>query len=118
MEQITLGQIAVCITFLAGLISGIIFLTSKIKVWMQEALKDQFAAIDTKFDTIEKKIDDVDMATCKNFLVRTLSDIENCQPMSETEMQRFWEQYEHYVKIGGNSYIMEKVSKLKSDGKL
>ena len=86
MEQITLGQIAICITFLAGLISGIVYLTAKVKTWMQEALKDQFTEIKTDIKNLGEKIEDVDMNTCKNFLVRSLSDIENNQPMSETEI--------------------------------
>ena len=118
MEQITLGQIAICITFLAGLISGIVYLTAKVKTWMQEALKDQFTEIKTDIKNLGEKIEDVDMNTCKNFLVRSLSDIENNQPMSETEIERCWEQYEHYVQIGGNSYIKTKVDKLKTEGKL
>lgn len=118
MDTITLGQIALGITFIVGLITGIAFLHNKLKEWLQEILKDQFSQIKTEISGLSKKIEDVDMNTCKNFLVRTLSDIENEQPMSETELERFWEQYEHYTTIGGNSYIKNKVDKLKAEGKL
>lgn len=118
MESITIGQIALGVTFLVGLVTGIAFLHNKLKSWMQDILKDQFSSIKTEIQSIADKVDDVDMNTCKNFLVRTLSDIENNQNLSETEIERFWEQYEHYTHIGGNSYIKSRVEKLKTEGKL
>ena len=43
---------------------------------------------------------------------------EQDEPIDEIERERFWEQYEHYVKCGGNSYIQRKVENLKQAGKL
>jgi hypothetical protein len=51
-------------------------------------------------------------------LVRSLGDIDKGNPMDEIEKERLWEQYEHYQKIGGNSYIKRKIEQLQNDGKL
>ncbi len=111
MENITLGQIGLAVTFLVGLISGIGYLHKQLKVWIADALKEQF-------DSLGGQIKEVDMNATKNFLVARLAEIEQDQPLNELEAERFWEQYEHYHKIGGNSYIDQKVEKLKSMGKL
>ena len=118
MEQITLGQIALGLTFIVGLIGSIKYLREHLHEWISGSLSDQFEAIDEKFDKLTEQIDGVDMNATKNFLVARLSDIEQGHPMNEIEVERFWEQYEHYHKIGGNSYIEQKVDKLKSQGKL
>ena len=36
--------------------------------------------------------------------------------IAEIETERFWEQYEHYKKMDGNSYIKEWVAKLQKKG--
>ena len=118
MENITIGQIGLAVTFLVGLISGIGYLHKQMKVWIADALSDQLKAIGDKINELNDHIDDVDMNSTKNFLVARLSDVESGQPLSEIEAERFWEQYEHYHKIGGNSYIDQKVEKLRSMGKL
>lgn len=38
--------------------------------------------------------------------------------MSETEAERFWEQYEHYKASGGNTYIKNRIERLQAEGKL
>lgn len=118
MSQITLGQIGLAVTFLVGLITGIGYLHTQMKTWMTELLKDQLNSISSKLDGLEKKIDDVDLESCKNYLVTFISKIEKGSEVDEIEKERFWEQYQHYEKIGGNSYIKRKVEQLKADGKL
>ena len=118
MEQITLGQIGLAITFIVGLISGISYLRNHIHQWISDSLKDQFKSIDDKIGKLQDRVDDVDMGACKNFLVARLAEVEKGNQLDEIEKERFWEQYEHYSKIGGNSYIQRKVEQLKADGKL
>ena len=80
MENITIGQIALGLTFIVGLISSITYLHTKIKVWIADALSDQF-------EELNGKIDAVDMNATKNFLVARLSDIEQDNPMNEIEAE-------------------------------
>ena len=125
MEQITLGQVALGITFLVGLITGITFLHKQMRTGMKTLLKDEFERLDGKFKDlnakiaeIDQRLDKVDQESCKNFLVGRLAEIEKGSPLGDVETERFWEQYQHYVESGGNSYIKRKVEQLKEDGKL
>lgn len=118
MEQITLGQVGVALTFIVGLIGGIGYLRTHLQKWIADSLKEEFQAVNDKIDKLQDHIDAVDMGSCKNFLVARLAEVEKGSTLDEVERERFWEQYEHYSKIGGNSYIKIKVDKLKSDGKL
>ncbi len=118
MENITLGEISIAIAFLVGLITGIRYLHKQLKQWIAKLLEEQFDSIKDKMDDLHKRIENVDMQACKNYLVSFLSDVEKNQIIDETERERFWEQYQHYIEHGGNSYIKRKVEHLKSEGKL
>ena len=111
MENITLEFVGEFIAFLVALVGGLGYLNRTLKKWIG-------AMMNEKFDRVDKRLDRVDMESCKNFLVRCLSDIERGEPMAETEAERFWEQYEHYSQSGGNSYIKQKIEKLQKEGKL
>ena len=118
MGNWTIEQIGASLTLLVGLIASIIYLKKRIKEWVEFILNDKFKALNGRIDTIERKIDKVDMETCKNFLVRFLADVENGTTILPQEDQRFWEEYQHYVDNKGNSYIAEWVEKLKKKGLL
>lgn len=127
MENITVGQIAVGVAFIVALLSGIAALKKSIKQGIEAALKDKFDSIEKsqkeKFESLEKsqteilkRLDNVDLENCKNYLVTFLSEAARGEKKDETEIQRFWEEYEHYVSKGGNSYIRHKVEELKGRG--
>lgn len=118
MEQITLGQIGLAITFVAGIISGVGVIMKKMKDWIQVAMQDQMESIDSKIMSLEKRLDQVDMESCKNYLVQFLSSCEKGTWIDEIEKERFHEQFDHYVKNGGNSYIKQKVESLRLKGNL
>ena len=118
MEQITIGQVALGITFIVGIISGIGFLSQNLKKWVQESMREPLDNITKEMRSINNRIDEVDKNACKNFLVARLAEVEKGNALDDIEAERFWEQYEHYVDVGGNSYIKRKVEQLKSEGKL
>lgn len=118
MENVTLGQIAALFSFLAGLIGACVTIYHYIKKALNDLFNKQLEAIDKRMDDLDKRVDAVDLNSCKNYLVAFLSDIEKGETIDEIEMERFCEQYEHYTKHGGNSYIKHKIEKLKSEGKL
>lgn len=95
MESITLGQIALTLGFLCGLIGSIAYLFN--------VLRNQ---INKLLEPIRDEIKEVDKSQCKNYLVRFLKDVENNHLVSEIEKERAHESYKHYSKdLGGNSYI-------------
>lgn len=116
MEQITLGQIALCLTFIVGLVGSITYLKKHLQKWIKDSLKEQFESVDNQITKLQTQIDDIDIATCKNFLVARLSELEKGLTWDDIEAERFWEQYEHYINHGGNTYIKTKVEKLKEKG--
>ena len=119
-----------------GIIVGVAVLGYKLwggfKTAVVNAVADQFETIkvsitgvQTSVDNLDKRIDDVDkrldkvnMQGCKNFLVRCIADFENDLPNNETELERFWEQYDYYIDNGENSYVRHKVEYLESLGKI
>lgn len=118
MENITIGYIVGGVVLIAGFIAGVRELKKSVKDWITNLLKESFDSLNAKLTTMQEKIDDVDMSTCKNFLVARLAEIERGHQLDEIERERFWEQYEHYLKIGGNTYIQRKVEQFKAEGKI
>jgi len=106
MDNITLGQISNLMVWVIGFGGSTIAIITAIK-----------KAVASAFKPINSKIDNVDMNSTKNFLVRCIADMERHEIDQVTKM-RFYEQFEHYQKLGGNSYITSEVERLKKEGKL
>lgn len=118
MDSITIGQIGLFLTFIAGLITAFATIYRWLKKWLDKLFAAQLKDIDDRIKSVEKRVDAVDQEACKNYLVTLLSDAERGKPLDEIEKERFYEQYEHYVKNGGNSYIKSKVERLKAENKI
>lgn len=118
MENLTLGEISFAITFMVGFISGVGFLYKNIKGFLKKIITEQFAPFQKSIDSLSDNVKKVDMESCKNYLVRCLGDFEHGNQISDIEQERFWEEYEHYLELGGNSYIKHRVEKLQAENKL
>lgn len=118
MEQITLGQVAAALTFIVGFIGSVSYIHKNIKKWIADATKPRFDQVDDRIDKLDAKVEGIDLATCKNFLVARLSELEKGKPLEGIEKERFYDQYEHYKKHGGNSYITQWFEDMKERGKL
>lgn len=118
MEQITIGQIAVFLAFIAALIASVGIISKAARKAVQKAFEAGMKSTNDRLEKIEQKIGEVDLNTCKNFLVARLTEIEQGRSLDSVGEERFWEQYEHYKAIGGNTYIQHKVEQLEQTGKL
>lgn len=118
IEDITVGQIVAALTCIVSVLSGVAAVKKFATKWLVSGLQGDFAKINAKIDDIGKRVDTVDLEACKSYLVGYLSDVESGRERSEIETARFWEQYQHYEHIGGNSYVHRKVEQLKAEGKL
>ena len=118
MEQITVGQLVAALAFIVSAIGGVQYVKKNVKIWINNAVKEPFDNVNAKIDHLEDKMEGIDVATCKNFLVARLAELDKGMVWDEIEKERFWEQYEHYTKHGGNSYIQARVEKLKEKGEL
>ena len=111
MEQITLGDIQSWLVFiiaLGGSIGAIVhFVNKALGKALEKALKP-----------LEDKIDAYGNDNAKNYLVPFLSKVEQGGQIDEIELERFHEEYEFYLRHGGNSYIKSRVDKLKRENKL
>lgn len=67
---------------------------------------------------INKRMDKVALESCKNYLVRCLSDLEKGEELSEAAKIRYGEQYDYYINHGENSYIKSGTEKYRAEGKL
>lgn len=118
MENVTVGQIASIIATIVAIGGGVAvivgWISKSLKKYLTVVIKEEIEPLKTSVNKIEKDVQMVDKQACKNYLVSFLSDVEQGGYIDEIETQRFWEQYEHYEKQGGNSYIHQKVEKLKA----
>ena len=100
MEQITLGDLTTWLEYiikLAGLATAIIIGVKKV---------------------VEKLLVPYGLDNAKNYIVPFIVKIERCEPIGDIELERFHEEYDYYIKHGGNSYIKSRVEKLQKEGKL
>ena len=118
MEQITLGEIAVALTFVVGFVSSIGYLKKNLVDWMGAAVGKELKPLSERMSALEERMTEVDKESTKNFLVARITEVERGDERSEFARQRFSEQYDHYIKGGGNSYIKDRVEKLKGEGKI
>ncbi len=119
VKNVTLLDISVIVLFVVGLIRGVQELKKSIKEFLEKLLADQFKEVNDKLTDMQSSINVLDKQACKNFLVRYLADIERGNIIYDSERQRFWEEYDHYIKdLGENSFIKEWVARLKEEGKL
>ena len=116
--NITLEQVATALAWLVGVGGSLAAIVAFIRKMLKEFFKEQLAEMDHRFDRVEKRISDVDKETTKNFIVSILAQLDSGLEIDEVQRARFYEQFEHYLKEGGNGYIQARVDELKRAGKL
>ena len=69
--------------------------------------------INNIFNPIYKKINELEKNQCKNFLVDFLARKENNEKITDSQINRAYEVYDHYITdLKGNSFIKEKWERL------
>lgn len=97
-----MNNIANTIILVASLTTAV----TTIIISMQKILKRMF-------EPVNIKIDGLDLAQARNYLVDFLADIENGEKKDECQIERAYELYDHYTKdLHGNSYIHAKWQKV------
>lgn len=133
MGNITILQVVDFVIKLAAFIGAVGVIIKLVMYWftkiLQDNLKENLNPFKDKIKELEKarivqhqdtinRINNVQLYSDKNFLVRFLADIEQGNLVDEVEKERFYEVYKDYKGLGGNSYIQHKVEKLQREGKL
>lgn len=70
-----------------------------------------------KKEDLEKSINQVQLDNCKNYLVQAIARADN-KGLTKVEQERYWENYDKYISLGGNSYIHSETERLKKEGKI
>lgn len=118
MENWTVGQIIGTLTLIAGGITALGVITKKLGEKITHWLQIQLAPINTKLIELSDQATEADKNRAMDFIVRFLADVEQGATIDEEEKKRFWENYDLYTSLGGNSYIHGKVERLKGEGRL
>lgn len=111
IENIKIGDIIKVLGTIMLIITTCEFFIYRIKKATQKVF-------DIKLTPINKRLNDIELSSDKNFIVRFLADIEQGNQIDEVERERFYEIYQRYKELGGNSYVSHKVEKLQKEGKL
>ena len=118
MEALTLGQIAAATGLVVGLVTGLGLIFKLIGKAASNWLAKNLQPISEKLNTIDGHFDDFDKERCKDYLVQFIAKVDGGHKPSDTELERFYENYDRYTTLGGNSYIRTEVSRLKSPRKI
>ena len=120
-----MAELGVFLTTVAGVLTalGIIasFAGKVLSKWLSEALRptnDKLDHLRDRVDEVDRKVELVDLSARKNFLVNVLDRVDRGEKLDSTIEQRLWENYDVYLKEGGNSYIKETTERLQREGKL
>lgn len=74
------------------------------------------ANINKIFNPIYKKINELEKSQCKNFLVDFLARKENSEKITDSQINRAYEVYDHYINdLKGNPFIKDKWERLMND---
>lgn len=111
MDGITVGQIASAIGLIAGIITGIGVIVKVINTAITKTLQ-------SNLKPLEDKIDNIDMNVCKNYVIEYIGEEKRGVEHTDTETRLFWDNYDRYIRRGGNSYVKEEVEKLKKENKI
>ena len=118
LDNISISDVYSLVTVLVGLIGGIGFLYKKLKKWLTVLFEKQMQEIKAEIKGLSDEIKKSDMENCKNFLIQCMANIDRGHLLTEAEKQRFYEEYQHYIDRGGNTYIQREVELLQKEGKL
>ena len=118
MENITLGQVAVALAFLVGLVGSILVIlgyVKKISNKLLEPISNQLSKMDS--DHLEK-IKQLELTSIRTDLVNFINDVEHDVQKSQIQRMNAHELYDRYRQLGGNSYVHDHWEALVRAGKI
>lgn len=119
MESITVGQIAAALALIVAVIAGIKSLKKDVEKWIIKVCDEKFNELQKKIKEQEEALKRIALKNSKAYLMTCLNDIEtSSEPKSESDLQKFWAEYEYYILHGGDGYVKTKVERLQKSGML
>ena len=117
MENITLGQVALALSFILLLIGNIKSLIKEFKNPIDKRISEMLKPIQKEIVDIKDNISTLEVNDLKTDLVNFMGMAE-MGAVTEEQKIRGYELYDRYREKGGNSYIHDQWEKLKKEGKL
>ena len=118
IENITLGQIAIALAFIVGLITSVVAILKYAKSINNKILEPINQKL-TKMDSDHlKKMENLELSSIKTDLVNFINDLEHNVPKSQIQKMNAHELYDRYSELGGNSYVHDHWERLKKEGKV
>jgi len=117
MENITLGQVALALSFILLLIGNIKSLIKEFKNPIDKRISEMLEPIQKEIVDIKDNISTLEVNDLKTDLVNFMGMAE-MGAVTEEQKIRGHELYDKYREKGGNSYIHDQWEKLKKEGKL
>lgn len=111
MSNVTVMQVVEWVIKFAAFCGAVGVITGLISKYLTKKVSDILKPLNERMTNIE-------MNSIKNYLVMVISRVESGEAIAEVEKERFFESYERYRELGGNSYIKAQVDKLESSGRL
>lgn len=116
--DITVNEAIKFAVLMGSFVTAIGVMYKAIRSGIKKVFDAQTKTILDKIETLSKKVDQTEQSVCKNYIVPFLSSVERGEAMDQIEILRFWEEYDLYKSAGGNSYIHDRVERLRKEGKL
>lgn len=111
-------KVADIVTFIIGVVSflkAVELLGKDFYGNIGKSITKNIGPINMRLEEIEANLNKIDKEQCKSFLTQYLN---VDRDLKETEKQRIYEVYQHYIELGGNSYIKEEFERMQDEGKL
>lgn len=111
-------KVADIVTFIIGVVSFLKAVELLVKDFygnIGKSITKNIGPINMRLEEIESNLNKIDKEQCKSFLTQYLN---VDRDLKETEKQRIYEVYQHYIELGGNSYIKEEFERMQDEGKL
>ena len=117
MENITIGQIAVALSFFVGVIGSVKYLFNELKTAVKKEIKDEISPLKAEINQIRNDARINRINSLKTDLVNLMSLAEDGSITKEQKINAH-ELYDEYSSNGGNSYIHDWWEKLVKEGKI
>ncbi|ACA63315.1 hypothetical protein [Lactobacillus phage c5] len=111
-------KVADFVTFVIGAVTflkAVEYLAKDVYDKIGNSIIENTEPINRRLDEIEANINKIDKEQCESFLTQYLN---ADRELREIEKKRIYEVYQHYRKLGGNSYIEEEFERMQDEGKL
>ena len=117
MDNITVGQVIDIVIKLVAFIGAIITLIKYTNKGTSKLLDEKLKPLNDNIEKVDKKVDKEALERLKSDLTTYLY-IAHKDDLSSDQKMRFHEEYDAYIKMGGNSWVKDSVEKLRKKDRI